>query len=66
MIELLIRVGDVVKLTWQQQGCDDGVHEGCIPLQWLKHHDYSDHQLNKKMKQAQPTPAPMVWCEKIT
>ncbi|XP_065882702.1 gamma-butyrobetaine dioxygenase-like isoform X2 [Dysidea avara] len=51
--------GDVVKLTWQQQGCDDGVHEGCIPLQWLKHHDYSDHQLNKKMKQAQPTPAPM-------
>ena len=47
MIELLLRVGDVVKLTWQQQDCDDEVHEGYIPLHWLKH-DYSDHQLNKK------------------
>ena len=50
-----------MKLTWQQQVCDDGVHEGYIPLQWLKHHDYSDHQLDKRRKQSQPTSAAMVW-----
>ena len=59
------RVGDVVKLTWQQQGCGGGVHEGYIPLQWLKQHDYSDYQLNKRRKQARPTPAPMVNCSFI-
>lgn len=50
-------VGDNVSFTWLS---DNGVHEGFIPLQWLKQNCYSEEALDKKKRGAQPTVAPKV------
>jgi len=51
------QLDDNLRLIWKT---DDSEHEGFIPLQWLKQNCYSEEELVKKRRGAEPKMAPKV------